>query len=289
MDIREVTVKSILSPCNIPGIDFTLNPYTGCSFGCVYCYASFMGRFVGGKKISDWGNYVFAKINAPELLTKEVKTKLKNRGKDKEVFLSSVTDPYQGMEAKYQLTRKCLQVLVDHQFEGLLSILTKSKLVLRDIDLFKKFPHITVGLTVTSTDDQVSRFFEKKAPNVSQRFKALRELNRQGIKTYAFVGPLLPHFVANQKNLEKIFVQLKKVGTSDIYVEHLNLSNYIRSRLMSETVGLNQAVRDKFYASQSKAYRQELDQLVKKLVAKYELNLITDMVIFHREYQQLNQ
>lgn len=103
-DIKAITAKSILTPCRIPGIDWVVNPYVGCRFGCTYCYASFMGRFVG-KKIADWGEYVFPKINAPELLKKELK-KLKDKGRGQEVFMSSVTDPYQGLEAKYQLTRQ---------------------------------------------------------------------------------------------------------------------------------------------------------------------------------------
>ena len=112
--IKEIKAKSILSPTRLKTADFdySLNPYVGCRFGCVYCYASFMGRFVG-KKISDWGNYVFAKINAPKLLAEEIK-KLKNKGRGKTIWLSSVTDPYQGLEVKYKLTRRCLEILADY-------------------------------------------------------------------------------------------------------------------------------------------------------------------------------
>ena len=90
--LKEIQAKSILSPCGIPGIDFTINPYIGCAFACKYCYASFMGRVVG-KAIKEWGSYVFAKTNAPELLKKELSKKLKNKGRNKEIFISSVTDP----------------------------------------------------------------------------------------------------------------------------------------------------------------------------------------------------
>ena len=136
MEVKEVQAKHILVKCGIPGIDFVINPYTGCSFACKYCYASFMGRFVG-KQITDWGDYVYAKVNAPALLIKDIK-RLKNKGAGKEIFISSVTDPYQGLEVKYKLTRRCLEVLADFRFEGVVSILTKSDLVTRDIDVFKK-------------------------------------------------------------------------------------------------------------------------------------------------------
>ncbi|MBI5356385.1 radical SAM protein [Candidatus Collierbacteria bacterium] len=283
-EIKEIEAKGILSKCGIPGIDFVVNPYIGCRFGCKYCYASFMGRFVG-KKVSDWGEYVYPKINAPELLAKEIERKLPNKGKGKEIFLSSVTDPYQGLEAKYRLTRRCLEVLADWEFAGTLSILTKSNLVTRDIDILKRFRQAVVGLTVTSADDGISRYFEKYAPSVSERFEALRKLNQAGLQTYAFIGPLLPHFVADEAGLEKVFQKLAEVGTKDVYVEHLNLSSYIRGRLMDEMKGTDKNIVAKFYSSQSKAYREDLEKLVKKLVEKYEMNLLLDLVIFHREFQ----
>ena len=88
MEVKEIQVKSILTKCGIPGIDWVINPYIGCWFGCTYCYASFMGRFVD-KTVADWGNYVFTKMNAPQLLAVELPKKLgKSKGAGKEIFLS---------------------------------------------------------------------------------------------------------------------------------------------------------------------------------------------------------
>lgn len=283
MEIKEITAKTILVKCGIPGIDFTINPYTGCGFACKYCYASFMGRFVN-KPISDWGTYVYPKINAPQLLQKEI-SKLKNKGKDKEIFISSVTDPYQGLEAKYRLTRQCLEILADHGFEGVVSILTKSDLVTRDIDIFKKLNKVLVGLTITSTNDGISRYFEKYAPPVSKRIQALKKLNNNGIKTYAFIGPLLPHFVAKEEEVEKLFKQLKALGTTDIFVETLNLSTYIKNRLTAEMKNADPSIIDKFYSSQSPKYREQLNEMIQRLVKKYGMHLLKDMVIFHKEFQ----
>ncbi len=287
MDFKEIQAKSILTRCGIPGIDFVINPYIGCRFSCKYCYASFMGRFVG-KKISDWGEYVYVKTNAAELLRKELPKKLKDKGREKEVFLSSVTDPYQGLEAKYQITRKCLEELNRFGFEGTTSILTKSDLVTRDIDILKKLQAI-VGVTITSTDDSISRYFEKYAPSVSQRFNALKKLNENGLRTYAFIGPLLPHFVAKPKELEEIFQKLVEVGTKDIFIEHLNLSSYIRGRLMEEMKDVSKEILIKFYSSQSKQYRKELEEMIYKLVKKYNMHLMMDMVIYHKEFQKKHQ
>ena len=222
-------------------------------------------------------------------MAKEIERKLPDKGRGKEVFFSSVTDPYQGLEAKYQLTRRCLEVLADWGFAGTLSVLTKSNLVTRDIDILKRFQQAVVGLTVTSVDDGISRYFEKYAPPASERFEALRKLNQAGLRTYAFIGPLLPHFVADEAGLEEVFQKLVEAGTKDVYVEHLNLSSYIRGRLMAEMKGTDKEILRKFYSSQTKEHRKELEDLVGRLVKKYRMNLLLDLVIFHREFQDLGK
>lgn len=281
MEIKEIQSKSILTKSKLPDADYVVNPYTGCRFGCVYCYASFMSRYVG-KNINYWGEFVYVKINAPELLQKEIQ-KLKNKGKGLSILFSSVTDPYQGVEAKYQVTRKCLQVLVDYGFEGKVSILTKSQLVTRDIDLLKKLKNVEVGLTITSVDDSVSRFFEKLAPNVSQRFEALRVLNDAGIVTYAFVGPLLPNYINNIDALDSVFENIKDSGTNEIYVEHINLSKYIFERLKKELPDLEDKDLEMFDKSKNKDYRTTLDKIIKELVNKYSLKLRLSDTIYHKE------
>ncbi|MEK7595044.1 MAG: radical SAM protein [Patescibacteria group bacterium] len=278
-EVKEVQAKSILVPSKLPDCDFVINPYTGCRFGCTYCYASFMGRYVG-KDIKDWGNYVYAKINAPKLLKTEVK-KLKNKGFGTNVFLSSVTDPYQGLEAKYKLTRGCLEVLLDAGFEGSIGILTKSDLVLRDMDIFKKLKSVEVGLTITSTKDSISRYFEKFAPSVSQRLEALKKLNEEGIKTYAFVGPLLPHFTANPESLREIFDSLCGVGVKELYIEHINLSPYIKKRLFEELHDAPEKALDKFYMAGSPSYRNELESLVSSILKNYNFKLRLGGILLH--------
>ena len=281
MEIKEIYSKSILTKSKLPDTDYVINPYTGCRFGCVYCYASFMARYVG-KQTEDWGEFVYIKVNAPELLEKEI-IKLKNKGKGLSVLFSSVTDPYQGVEAKYELIRKCLGILISYGFEGMVSILTKSPMVIRDIDLLKQLKNVEVGLTITSTNDKVSRFFEKYAPNVSQRFEALEQLNKAGINTYAFVGPLLPNYIRKKDSLDTMFRKIKEVGTTDIYVEHINLSKYIYERLIKELPELDDDVLEMFDKSRSKEYREKLNKMVKELVKKYVLTLRLDETIYHKE------
>src|SRR3990172_6432516 len=182
--IREVQVKSILTRTGIPGIDYCINPYVGCSHGCRYCYATFMKRFTAHTEAC--GSFVDVRINAPAVLQKQIKGKKKGGN----IITSSVTDAYQPLERKYRLTRQCLEVLLPYKFS--ISILTKSPLVLRDIDLFKKFSDIEVGVTITTDDEKIRKIFEPHSPPIGARIKAIKTLHDNGIKTYAFIGPVLP-------------------------------------------------------------------------------------------------
>lgn len=173
--------KSIFTKTGLPGCDFVINQYVGCEHACLYCYAKFMSRWKGHGK---WGSWVEAKINAPQLV--------KDKHVEGEVFMSSVSDPYQPIEKELKLTRKVLENL-DKRME--LGILTKSDLVLRDIDLFKKFKDIEVGLTINGFEGEVKKLFEPNAPNHKRRVKALQSLNRNRIKTYGFVSPIIPGLV----------------------------------------------------------------------------------------------
>lgn len=148
--IKEIEAKSILTKSGIPGVDYCINPYVGCFHACKYCYATFMKRFTGHTEA--WGSFVDVKVNAPDVLQKQLKNKVKGR-----VMVSSVTDAYQPIEAKYKLTRKCLEILLQNQFP--VDILTKSPLVLRDLDLIKKFKDIEVGVTITTNDDKIRKVF----------------------------------------------------------------------------------------------------------------------------------
>lgn len=280
MEIKEMQAKSILVKSKLPASDYVINPYTGCAFACSYCYASFMGRFVG-KSIKDWGEYVYAKVNAPELLKKEL-PKLKNRGKGITVLLSSVTDPFQAAEAKYRLSEKCLAILADYEFEGTVSILTKSPTVLKVIPMLKRLKNAEVGITITTTDDKISRYFEKFAPKASARIETLRKLNEAGIKTYAFLGPLLPHFVAKKEKIKEVLDAINKAGTRRLFIEHINLAPYIKERMLHEMKDVDPEFLNKFYSSQSKDYREELNKIIYEILKEYDFELLHNEVLYHK-------
>ena len=181
MIVREVEARSILSKSQI--YDYVVNAYTGCQHGCTYCYARFMKRFSGHKE--PWGEFVDVKTNAPDLLKLEVARKKKGR-----VWVSGVCDAYQPLEARHQLTRKCLEILIGDDWP--VTIQTRSPLVLRDVDLFKNATDLIVVISVTTADDSVRKLFEPGAPPIADRIRALDVLHHAGVRTRAMVAPMLP-------------------------------------------------------------------------------------------------
>jgi DNA repair photolyase len=209
--IGEVLCKTIMGRSGIGGVDYSINPYLGCAHGCVYCYARFMRRM--GHKGEDWGTFVDVKVNALERLMDEAPKR--RIGK---VLLSSVTDPYQPLERKYQLTRGVLEILVDHQFP--VSILTKSDLVLRDVELIKKLDTVEVGFTITTRDNRVREAFEPGSSSVEARLAALREMSDEGIPTWVFIGPVLPYLT--EESLEPLLDEFAGC-VNRVIVDRLNI------------------------------------------------------------------
>ena len=230
MIVRDIEARSILSKSQI--YDYAVNPYTGCQHACSYCYARFMKRFTGHKE--PWGEFVDVKINAPDLLRLEIKRKKTGR-----VWVSGVCDPYQPLESKYKLTRKCLEILVQNNWP--VTVQTRSPLVLRDIELLKSASDIEVGITVTTADDGIRRLFEPNAPAIKDRIKALDELHRVGVRTFAMIAPMLP-------NAEGLAAELRgKVGR--VLIDRMNYHN---SDWVYREHKLESAMGDDFFFYKSK-------------------------------------
>ena len=192
MIVKETHPKTILSISKV--YPYVINPYTGCQHNCSYCYARFMKRFSGHSE--PWGQFVDVKINAPDLLKLELTRKKPGR-----VWISGVCDPYQPLEAKYKLTRHCLDLLAQHDWP--VSVQTRSPLVVRDIDILKKGMDFEVGLSLTTADDNIRKLFEPDAPPIRERVRALDELHQARIRTYAMIAPMLP----GAENLAEILAE----------------------------------------------------------------------------------
>jgi DNA repair photolyase len=208
-----------------------------------------MRRYSGHKEA--WGDFVDAKINASEVLKKQL-----DKAKKGTVWISSVCDPYQPLEAKYELTRRCLKELLKKQFP--VNIQTKSKLVLRDLDLFQEFEEIDVGFTITTDDERMTKLFEPNATPVKERLTALEKIHSLGIKTFAFVGPLLPG------NPEKLIEKLEG-KVDNIYIDKMNYIYSIKG--FYHKLGLQRETTDKFFHE----YKERLISELKKRKMKFEV------------------
>ncbi len=215
MNVQEVRCRSILNRSKL--MDFCLNPYLGCEHNCVYCYNSvFIQRWYHPSE--EWGTFVDVKVNAPEVLAKQLRNIKKGT-----IYMSSVCDAYQPVESKFKITRRCLERLRGYQDR--IRIQTRSDLVLRDLDVLRQIPNVEVGMTITTLEPEIASLFEPKASLPEDRLEALRMLKGHGIPTHAFVGPILPHFSDKTEVLEKIFRQLREVGVGEVLVDRLSYLN----------------------------------------------------------------
>jgi DNA repair photolyase len=208
--MKEIQCKSILSKSRLE--DYSINPYRGCTHCCKYCYAPYILR-----ERREWGSFIEPKVNAPEVLKKELK-----KNKPGNIFISSVTDPYNSLEEKYKLTRRILEKLIGTKFSA--TIQTKSTLILRDLDILKKI-NCEVGMTITTFDEKARKIFEPNASPSEERLKALKTLKENGIKTYIFFGPFLP--MISDKNLEDTIRKFSTARPDFIYLDKLNIKRRI--------------------------------------------------------------
>jgi DNA repair photolyase len=185
--MEQINARSIFSPATgfirRGGFDWTCNPYVGCSYGCVYCYAMFLPQNRRPRK--DWGKWFQAKVNAVELARKQAP-----RVAGQAVYVSSVTDPYLPAERSLRLTRGILEVLVPHRPQ--LLIQTRGPLVVRDIDVLSQYPSVRVNMSIPTDSEAVRQAFEPKAPPLKRRWQALAEVKAAGLPVGICVTPMLP-------------------------------------------------------------------------------------------------
>lgn len=215
MLVKEIKVNDYLTKSNLPASDYVINPYVGCSHGCKYCYASFMKRFTGHTE--DWGTFIDVKR-----CDKKINL---NKISKKSVFLSSVTDCYNQLEEKYKLTRHILEQIVDS--DCYLSISTKSKLILRDIDLLKQIKNLSVSMSINTLDENFRNDMDN-ASTIEERLNTLRELHDNGIYTVLFMSPIFPYITEWKEIIEK-----SKNYVDEYWFENLNLRGQYKTYIMN--------------------------------------------------------
>lgn len=208
MKVQTIEAKNLIVKSNLPASDYVINPYIGCSHRCKYCYASFMKRFTGHTE--KWGDFVDVKqcenMKVPGNLSQ------------KTILLSSVTDPYQPLEKKYNVTRQILKQLTE--VPAKIEILTKSALVVRDIGILKNIQNIRVGISINTLSEAFRKEMEPGASPVLRRLDALKKLDRAGIPTYLFISPIFPGIT----DLEELISAVSGY-VEEICFENLNIRN----------------------------------------------------------------
>ena len=216
MRVNIVTAKNVVVPSKLPDADCVINPYIGCTHACVYCYAEFMSRFTGHAG-EQWGEFIDVK---------QCDKPLPSISPGKSILIGSTTDPYNPLEKKYGKTRDILLQL--QNTEAHLEILTKSPLVLRDIDLLSGIKDISVGISLSSMDEQFSRRIERRVATPQQRLEAMRTLNNAGITVYAFISPIFP-FLSDWRRVAD------EAGKYAAYIcfENLNLRGAYKQKVLA--------------------------------------------------------
>jgi DNA repair photolyase len=190
--LRELRGTRLLELGGVPGDRFyTLSPYVGCLIGCRFCYAQ--SRLHPQRSLLrlpqvQWGSYVDVRVNAPELLAEELRTLPPHPIK----FCPIVSDPYQAVERRYELTRRCIEVIGRAEDPPPALIMTRSTLILRDLELIRSVPNTWVGASIPTLDDAVRAHFEPRAASVPERLDMLRRFKQAGVNRCVVVQPMLP-------------------------------------------------------------------------------------------------
>jgi DNA repair photolyase len=263
MIVRLIQCKSALAESALA--DWCINCYVGCEHGCRYCYARYMKRFTAHNE--PWGDFVDVRVNAPEVLAREVRRKKRGR-----VFLSSVCDGWQPLEREFQVTRGCLRILVESGWP--VCVLTKSALVRRDLDLLEKASDSDLGVTVTAADEKVREKIEPCASATAERLDALAEAGKRGIEVWAFLGPFIPGLTDTQENIEWLIARVAPLPITHFYVDRLNFRSGVASSVRATLKRYFPAALGQFDAVASDpdadaAYQQALGKRARALADKH--------------------
>src|SRR6266436_5289363 len=276
VEFLEMPVKQILNRCTNPQMRFrwTINPYRGCEFGCVYCYARYTHEFLELRDPMDFERRIFVKRMAAQVLSHTLsRTPL---GSDP-IAIGTATDPYQPAERKYGLTRSMLEVFA--QLAGLnLSITTKSSLIVRDLELLKKINRrskLSVNFSLITLDRRLQRVLEPRAPRPGLRLRALFELARAGIRCNVLMMPMIPGLTDEPAAIESVIRRAHRAGASGVWWRSLFLKPAAARRFipfMKERFPHLSERIDAFYAHAEyapHAYDERMGRLFDRLRARY--------------------
>ena len=269
-------VRSLLNRCvsrrQMP-FTWTVNPYRGCEFACKYCYARYTHEFMEMRNGIDFEQKIYAKQHAAELLRQEIR-KVKP---GEQIAIGTATDPYQPIERKLEITRAILEEFARHS--GLeLGIVTKSALVARDIDVLQQIVQrneIFINFTITTTDSELARILEPRAPRPDLRLEALRKLREAGIGAGVICAPVLPGITDSPKQLESVVRCAAEAGANYVYANPLFLKPcsaavfmpFLRENFPKLVPDYEQRFQDRSFLAP--AYRKRISELFARLREKH--------------------
>lgn len=258
MRIVEYSAKTAISRSGMAELDYAVNPYSGCSHGCVYCYAIDFTRIRDAA--THWGNTIYVKTNLISLLANEIK-----RLKRGIVGVSTITDPYQPVEAKYRLSGMAIEMLLRAGFR--VTVQTKSPLVRRDLNVLASHrSSCDVGFTITTLERKKALLLEPHSPSPESRLSAINDLTAAGVKTWIFLGPIIRGINDSSQDLGSIFRAASIAGTRIIYDTFVPYSGAMQ--IMRSIPG--EFTRTKSYYADAK-WREQLAETLEKLSQEYSV------------------
>ncbi|MGC1784799.1 MAG: radical SAM protein [Acidobacteriaceae bacterium] len=275
VEFRALPARSILNHTNSRrgfGFARSINPYRGCEFGCQYCYARYTHEYME-LHARAFEQQIYIKENAAWLLRQE----LRSLRPDEAIAIGTATDPYQPIEKDARVTRSLLEVFAGQQ--GLhLGLVTKSTLVVRDIDLLQRIAEhnrITINLTITTLDTRLARILEPRAPRPDLRIRTLDHLRRAGLRAGVLCCPLLPGITDTYVAIDSVAAEARRAGACFFHADPLFLKPCSKP-IFEEFIAANfpellASYRERFqdHAFVGSAYRKRVQQLVESIKRKY--------------------